>query len=118
MSLAFVFGAMAEFALVLFVQRNLEQESTTGRQHYDGFDSEGKVSPKSTNIGEEKRKTEPHIEPGNRVDEMKIPKMSFCNRTVKKLRSLHLTTMIDIGAFLVFNLSYGIFNITYFMSIK
>ena len=118
MSLAFVFGAMAEFALVLFVQRNLEQDSTTVGKHYDGFDSEGKVSPKSTNIGEVSGTTELHKEPGNWVDEMKMPKMSFCKRTVRKLRSLHLTTMIDIAAFLVFNLSYGIFNIAYFISIK
>ena len=118
MSLAFVFGAMAEFALVLFVQRNMEQENTTIGKHYDGFDSDGKVSPKSMNIGEELGKTEPHKETGNWVDEMKMPKMSFYKRTVKKLRTLHLTTMIDIGAFFVFNLSYGIFNIIYFVSMK
>ena len=118
MSLAFVFGAMAEFALVLFVQRNLEQENTTVREHCDGFNSEGKVLPKSTSIGDELGKTAPHKEPGNWVDEIEKPKLSFCKRTLRKLRSLHLTTMIDIAAFLVFNLSYGIFNITYFISIK
>ena len=118
MSLAFVFGAMAEFALVLFVQRNLEQESTTLMHSYDRFDSEGKVSPKSTIIGEELGKTAPHKKPRNRVDETKVPKMSFCKRIVRNFCSLHLTTMIDIVAFLVFNLSYAIFNIIYFTCIK
>ena len=118
MSLAFVFGAMAEFALVLFVQRNLEHESTTLMQSYDRFDSEGKVSPKSTSIREELGKTAPHKKPGNRVDEMKVPKMSFCKRTFRSFCSLHLTTMIDIIAFLVFIISYAIFNIIYFISIN
>ena len=72
MSLAFVFGAMAEFALVLFVQRNMEQENTTIGKHYDGFDSDGKVSPKSMNIGEELGKTEPHKETGNWADDIII----------------------------------------------
>ena len=90
MSLAFVFVAMAEFALVLFVQRNLEQDRTTVRQHYDGFDSEGNISPKSTSIGGVLGKTAPNKEPGNRVYEMTMPKMSFCKRTVRKLRLLHL----------------------------
>ena len=118
MSLAFVFGTMAEFALVLFVQRNLEQERFKVRQQYDGFDSENKVSPRSTSIGDALGKTAPHKEPGNWVDEMKMPNMSFCKRTLKKLRSLHSTTMIDIGAFLFFIPSYAIFNIIYFISIK
>ena len=109
---------MAEFTLVLFVQRNLEQENTTVREHCDGFHSEGKVLPKSTSIGDELGKTAPHKEPGNWVDEIQMPKLSFFKRTVRKLRSLHLTTMIDIGAFLLFNFSYGIFNIIYFASIK
>ena len=118
MSLAFVFGTMAEFALVLLVQRNLEQERTKLRQHYDGFDSENKVSPRSTsNVGALGR-TAPHKEPGNWVEEMKMPNMSFCKRTLKKLRSLHSTTMIDIGAFLFFIITYAIFNIIYFISIK
>ena len=109
---------MAEFALVLFVQRNLEQESTKVKQHCCGFNSEGNVLPQSTSFGEELGKTAPHKEPGNCIDEIKMTKMSFCQRTVKKLRSLQLTTVIDIGAFLVFNLSYAIFNIIYFISTK
>ena len=84
-SLQFVFAAMAEFSLVLFVKQIQEWKNIETT----------KAGAVQVTADQETRN---------------IP---FSNGTCSKLHGLRLTTKIDLAGFVLFNFSYLIFNILY-----
>ena len=115
-SLVFVFGAMAEFAFVLLVKRNLEKENLKTIKTYDGFPLRPNVSCKKNEISIQPDKTTLERTQGDGLIETEhgeIPETFFWKRWIRRSHSLSLTTKIDVGAFVFFCCSYVIFNIIY-----
>ena len=115
-SLVFVFGAMAEFAFVLLVKRNLEKENLKTIKTYDGPPLRLDVSCKKNEISLQAGKITLGRTQGDGLIETQqgeIPETLFWKRWIRRSHSLSLTTKIDVGAFVIFCCSYIIFNIIY-----
>ena len=118
-SLAFVFGAMAEFALVLLVKRNVEQENVKTIKPYDERSSKIDVLYRKKEMATQAGKTPLGRTQGDGVGETKegeIPTTFFWKRRIRQFHSVYMTTRIDIGAFVFFCCSYVIFNVIYCIS--
>ena len=115
-SLVFVFGAMAEFAFVLLVKRNLEKENLKTIKPHDAFPLRLDVSCKKNEISVQAGKTTLGRTQGDGLIETEhgeIPETFFWKRWIKRSHSLSLITKIDVVAFVFFCCSYVIFNIIY-----
>ena len=115
-SLGFVFGAMAEFAFVLFVKQKQELTNT-------GF-SELKSNKSVPHNVTEALKTLSMVEPTrtNGVDQQEgngegTSKMSFWSKKCAIIYGLPLTTKIDLAGFIVFHLTFLLFNVIYWLRI-
>ena len=111
---------MAEFALVLLVKRNLEEEHVKTIKTHDGLNSRLNVSSKKREMGAQAIETTMGKTHGIGVNETKhkaIPPTLFWKRKIRQFYLLSLTTKIDIIAFVVFCCSYAIFNLIYCISV-
>ena len=122
-SLLFVFAAMAEFSLVLFVNQIQEWKNTQENCKCNGSKSEKsettpiyKVSKVSSGSPEVESETTKAVTAQVTADQ-ETRNVPLRSGTCSKLHGLRLTTKIDLAGFVLFNFSYLIFNIVYWVPV-
>ena len=117
--MAFVFGTLAEFALVLTLARRLRKSEITLDDTFDGFN--GKQRPSKRVFDNEENAEIKALEAKiMRLNSMRKisdsnSQLSGTNKT-KMSHQLRITNMVDFGSFILFNLSYLLFNMIYWAS--
>ena len=117
--MAFVFATLAEFALVLTLARGLKDSEISLDDPFDGingkqrhwkkvFDNDGNVEIKAFQEKIMKLNSMSKISDRN-------SQLSGLNKT-KKSHQFRITNKVDFGSFILFNLSYLLFNIIYWAS--
>ena len=118
-SMAFVFGTIAEFALVLTLARRFKKVEFTLDDSFDGFSGKQRQSKKVfDNDGNEEIKAfEAKIMRLNSKRNISDSnsQLSGLNKT-KMSHQFRITNKVDFGSFILFNLSYLLFNIIYWAS--
>ena len=119
-SLGFVFAAMAEFALVLFVKqiqawKNLEEncERNCVKSEKTPMYKVKEVSNASPNVGYET--TNAVALP--KATDQEARNIGAWSRKSAKLHGLSLTTKMDFAGFILFYFSYTIFNFVYLVPV-
>ena len=119
-SLVFVFGTMAELACVLFIKQ--KQELTNVAEN-TGFSEQKSHISKSHDATDALRKLS-MVEPikENKIYEPKdndeeTRKMNFWSKKGSIIYGLPLTTKIDLAGFIVFHLTFLLFNVIYWLRI-
>ena len=117
--MAFVFGTIAEFALVLTLARRFKKLEFTLDDSFDGFNGKQRQSKKVfDNDGNEKIKAfEAKIMRLNSMRNISDSnsQLSGTNKT-KVSHQLRITNKVDFASFILFNLSYLLFNMIYWAS--
>ena len=112
-SLVFVFAAMVEFAVVLFLKQIQEWEDITEKDnHYGNRFNSNKINKANTSteaLPEANTVTTPDGNSFETGDE-EMRQMRFWERKRAILHGLPLTTKIDFTGFVFFHLFYLIFN--------
>ena len=115
-SLVFVFFAMAEFAFVLFVNRNRKWKNTKQLDVSNGtsfnrvvIDTSNDAANAASNVGPEITNVVNLAEPRDR----EIGQMGFWRKKYVHFYGLSFPTKIDCAAFLFYYLGYLIFNCVY-----
>ena len=104
-SLIFVFGAMAEFAVILVIKQKLDwKKASINDIHKVSPMEDEKTNP--ANIS----KTPGKIGP---IKEMNLAPKTLQEKSIGLSSLLLSTTKIDLFAFILFNFSYFIFNCIY-----
>ena len=115
-SLLFVFGAMVEFAAVLFYKQKLEghynfHKGLDREEYCEGKDSKKKIIRPATARKVDLTKLS-DFGPLKFTKEM-IAVIDQRKDTLQMQKIVAVTTKIDVTAFALFNISYGIFNLIY-----
>ena len=115
-SLFFVFGALAEFAIALILHRKgksattpSNNESTKANENVEGFQPIKKFANERTNSNriwptDKTTKLEPHEG---------VARTGIFGRKLHEMVSMPFSTQIDVLAFVTYNLMYLIFNFIY-----
>ena len=117
-SLWFVFAAMAEFAFVIFIKQNKEWLRNTENGSQIGTKSDEihtqRVNSPSKALYEGGQVA---TKVGNLEETMDHEKsqLSFRRRKCTLIRSLALTTKLDLAGFILFHVSYMTYNFLYFI---
>ena len=118
-SMAFVFGTLAEFALVLTLARRFKKSEITLDDSFDGFNGKQRQLKKVfDNDGNAEIKAfEAKIMRLNSMRKISDSnsQLSGTNKT-KMSDQLRITNKVDFGSFILFNLSYLLFNMIYWAS--
>ena len=115
-SLLFVFGAIAEFAIALLLQRKEKSatstssnESTKANENVKGFQPTKQIANERTNS---KR-----IRPPDRTTKLEphesVARKGIFGINLHAMESMSFSTQIDVLAFVTYNLMYLIFNFIY-----
>ena len=107
-SLIFVFGAMAEFALILVVKQKIDwKKAAINDTHNVSILEDEKTN--TANISKKSGKIGP-------MKEMNLGLKTSKEKRIGRSSLLLSTTKIDLFAFVLFNFSYFIFNGIYWTS--
>ena len=117
--MAFVFGTLVEFALVLFLNQTIQGKENASISA-DGFKKENGNQRKVfvINGGDEKKTPiQMKIKTLN-LSNLRLNRNSLNDASKKKefIRQLGPTKKIDLISFVIFNLGYFIFNVIYWTS--
>ena len=117
--MAFVFGTIVEFALVLTLTRRFKYSENSLYDSFEGFDGEQRQSKKmSMDDGSAEIKAiEAKIMKMKSMSKISDSKsqLSGTNKT-KRFYQFRITNKVDFGSFILFNLSYLLFNMIYWAS--
>ena len=117
-SLWFVFAAMAEFAFILFIKRNHEWQRKTENGSQTGAKSDKihtqRVSspPKALFEGNQVARQVGNLE---ETKDHEKSQSNFRSRKCAFVCGLELTTKLDLAGFIIFHVSYMIYNYLYFI---
>ena len=108
-SMAFVFGTLVEFALVLFLNQTFKGKSNATNDSSNGLKSANEYPKKVFVIKGREEKT--------KIRTVSLSKkLPFAGSSKKELVQLGITGKIDSISFVVFNFSYFVFNVIYWTS--
>ena len=117
--MAFVFGTIAEFALVLTITRRFDYSENSIYDSTEGFNGKNRQTKKVFhNDGNAEIKAfEAKIMRWNSMSKISDSnsKLFETNKT-KMSHHLRITNKVDFGSFILFNLSYLLFNMIYWIS--
>ena len=103
----FVFGALAEFALVLFLNQTIKGKNNATNDSSNGIKNLNEYPKKVFVINGREEKT--------KIGTISLSK-KFAGSSKKQLVQLEISKKIDSISFVVFNFSYFVFNVIYWTS--
>ena len=117
--MAFVFGTLAEFAMVVTLARRFKYSENSFDDSFDGFNGKQRQSKKvlDNDVNTEIKTFEAKIMKLNSMSKISDSnsQLSGMNKT-KISHQLRITNKVDFVSFILFNLSYLLFNIIYLAS--
>ena len=117
--MAFVFGTLVEFALVLTLTRRFKYSENALYDCFEGFDAKDRQSKKvlEDDDNAEMKAFEAKIMKMKSMRKISDSKSQLSGKSKTKItHKFWITNKVDFGSFILFNLSYLLFNMIYWAS--
>ena len=117
--MAFVFGTLVEFALVLTLTRRFKYSENALYDCFEGFDAKDRQSKNvlEDDDNAEMKAFEAKIMKMKSMRKISDSKSQLSGKSQTKItHQFWITNKVDFGSFILFNLSYLLFNMIYWAS--